>query len=229
MSATDNDLERHFGELQAHAASMLLDSQAGVDGGCLSDTDSDISATELSRRQLRNKRLSPHAREDLRLRINCRERQRMHDLNMAMDSLRQVMPYAHGPSVKKLSKMSTLLLARNYIMLLTRSVEDLRRLLRDVYCQRSLVGLEACVKADLLRPSATVAPCPTVPHPAYVLPSPPFPTELHSRVAAKRDGEDAAPASAGTDDAECCRKSQRGSGSWKAPCYCIQCLTGIRK
>lgn len=90
MSATDNDLERHFGELQAHAASMLLDSQAGVDGGCLSDTDSDISATELSRRQLRNKRLSPHAREDLRLRINCRERQRMHDLNMAMDSLRQV-------------------------------------------------------------------------------------------------------------------------------------------
>ena len=89
MSGTDNDLERHFGELQAHAASMLLESRSGGDG-CLSDTDSDISATELSRRQLRNKRLSPHAREDLRLRINCRERQRMHDLNMAMDSLRQV-------------------------------------------------------------------------------------------------------------------------------------------
>ena len=145
----------------------------------------------------------------------------------------QVMPYAHGPSVKKLSKMSTLLLARNYIMLLTRSVEDLRRLLRDVYCQRSLVGLEACVKADILRPSATVAPCPaaSVPHPAYVIPSPPFPTELPSRtqVVAKRDGEDSTPTTAGSDDAECCRKSQRGSGSWKAPCYCIQCLTGIRK
>ena len=45
-----------------------------------------------------------------------------------MDCLRQVMPYAHGPSVKKLSKMATLLLARNYIVLLTRSVEEMRRL-----------------------------------------------------------------------------------------------------
>ena len=93
----DNELERHFGELQAHAASMLLESQgggAGGDGTGDSDTDSDLSAAELSRRQLRNQRLSPHAREDLRLRINCRERQRMHDLNMAMDSLRQVMKIA---------------------------------------------------------------------------------------------------------------------------------------
>ena len=141
------------------------------------------------------------------------------------------MPYAHGPSVKKLSKMSTLLLARNYIMLLTRSVEDLRRLLRDVYCQRSLVGMEACVKADLLRPAAT--PCPPAPvhHPAYVLPSPPFATTQPSRakVAVKRSAEDAGLPSTGSDDAECCRKSQRHSGSWKAPCYCIQCLTGIRK
>ena len=95
MSLIDNELERHFGELQAHAAAMLLESPgAGGDGTGDSDTDSDLSAAELSRRQLRNKRLSPHAREDLRLRINCRERQRMHDLNMAMDSLRQVMKIA---------------------------------------------------------------------------------------------------------------------------------------
>ena len=34
--------------------------------------------------------LSPRSREELRLRVNCRERQRMHDLNAAMDSLREV-------------------------------------------------------------------------------------------------------------------------------------------
>ena len=39
------------------------------------------------------------------------------------------MPYAQGPSVKKLSKMNTLLLARNYILLLTRTLDELRRLL----------------------------------------------------------------------------------------------------
>ncbi len=43
------------------------------------------------------------------------------------------MPYAHGPSVKKLSKMATLLLSRNYILMLTRTVEHLRRLLAEAY------------------------------------------------------------------------------------------------
>ena len=38
----------------------------------------------------------------------------------------QVMPYGNGPSVKKLSKMSTLLLARNYILTLTKNLEELR-------------------------------------------------------------------------------------------------------
>ncbi|BFZ09394.1 hypothetical protein BsWGS_12433 [Bradybaena similaris] len=68
--------------------------------------------------------------EEIRLRINSRERQRMHDLNSALDSLRQVMPYSSGASVKKLSKMSTLLLARNYIVMLTRSLEEMKRLVQ---------------------------------------------------------------------------------------------------
>ncbi len=40
----------------------------------------------------------------LRLSINARERRRMHDLNDALDGLRSVIPYAHSPSVRKLSK-----------------------------------------------------------------------------------------------------------------------------
>ncbi|KAH9518473.1 hypothetical protein Btru_016880 [Bulinus truncatus] len=70
---------------------------------------------------------------ELRSKINSRERKRMHDLNSAMDSLREVMPYATGPSSRKLSKIATLTLAKNYILMLSRSVEELRRLLDDLH------------------------------------------------------------------------------------------------
>ncbi|ESO88902.1 hypothetical protein LOTGIDRAFT_70673, partial [Lottia gigantea] len=56
---------------------------------------------------------------ELRSKINGRERKRMHDLNLAMEELRNVMPYAKGPSVRKISKIATLSLAKNYISMLT--------------------------------------------------------------------------------------------------------------
>ncbi|XP_034714334.1 oligodendrocyte transcription factor 4 [Etheostoma cragini] len=77
--------------------------------------------------------LSNNEVQDLRLKVNSRERKRMHDLNQAMDSLREVMPYAHGPSVRKLSKISTLLLARNYILMLSSSLDEMKKLVGDVY------------------------------------------------------------------------------------------------
>jgi hypothetical protein len=70
---------------------------------------------------------------DLRLKINSRERKRMHDLNSALDSLREVIPYARNPSVRKLSKMATLLLARNYIVMLTKTLDDMRQHLAICY------------------------------------------------------------------------------------------------
>ncbi|XP_030557408.1 class E basic helix-loop-helix protein 22 [Drosophila novamexicana] len=65
----------------------------------------------------------------VRLNINARERRRMHDLNDALDELRSVIPYAHSPSVRKLSKIATLLLAKNYILMQQNALEELRRLL----------------------------------------------------------------------------------------------------
>ncbi|XP_061072049.1 oligodendrocyte transcription factor 4 [Conger conger] len=73
------------------------------------------------------------AGQDLRLKVNSRERKRMHDLNQAMDGLREVMPYAQGPSVRKLSKISTLLLARNYILMLSSSLDEMKKLVGEVY------------------------------------------------------------------------------------------------
>lgn len=52
----------------------------------------------------------------------------MHDLNHALDSLREVMPYSKNPSVRKLSKISTMVLARNYIVSLQQSLDDMKKL-----------------------------------------------------------------------------------------------------
>ncbi|OCT93823.1 oligodendrocyte transcription factor 1 [Xenopus laevis] len=75
--------------------------------------------------------------QQLRKKINSRERKRMQDLNLAMDALREViLPYSatHCQSSpgRKLSKIATLLLARNYILLLGSSLQELRRLIGDI-------------------------------------------------------------------------------------------------
>ena len=41
---------------------------------------------------------------------------------------RNVIPYAHSPSVRKLSKIATLLLAKNYILMQTSALEEMRKL-----------------------------------------------------------------------------------------------------
>merc|ERR1719348_1204936 len=64
----------------------------------------------------------------VRLAINARERRRMHDLNDALDDLRSSIPYAHSPSVRKLSKIATLLLAKNYILMQSNALEEMRKL-----------------------------------------------------------------------------------------------------
>ncbi|CAI2732057.1 unnamed protein product [Schistosoma spindalis] len=81
--------------------------------------------------------------QELRLNINQRERQRMHDLNLAMDGLRSVLPYTQNSSMKKLSKIATLLLARNYILLLTKSLNDLQEKLDIISKSRSICQNES--------------------------------------------------------------------------------------
>ncbi|KAJ8387522.1 hypothetical protein AAFF_G00156230 [Aldrovandia affinis] len=85
--------------------------------------------------------------QDLRLKVNSRERKRMHDLNQAMDGLREVMPYANGPSVRKLSKISTLLLARNYILMLSNSLDEMKKLVGDVYGGSHQTHMARCAPA----------------------------------------------------------------------------------
>ncbi|XP_069492425.1 oligodendrocyte transcription factor 1 [Ambystoma mexicanum] len=86
-----------------------------------------------------------YEQQQLRQKINSRERKRMQDLNVAMDALREViLPYsaAHGsnPPGRKLSKTATLLLARNYILLLGGALHELRRLLAELTGPRLLLA-----------------------------------------------------------------------------------------
>ncbi|XP_075932076.1 oligodendrocyte transcription factor 3 isoform X2 [Anarhichas minor] len=95
---------------------------------------SDLLSSSSSRDKFKlKKQVTEEEMYHLRLKINGRERKRMHDLNLAMDGLREVMPYAHGPSVRKLSKIATLLLARNYILMLNSSLDEMKRLVGDIY------------------------------------------------------------------------------------------------
>jgi class B basic helix-loop-helix protein 1/6/7 len=109
------------------------------------------------------KSLNEHDLQDLRLKVNSRERKRMHDLNSALDSLREVMPYAHGPSVRKLSKIATLLLAKNYIIMLQGSVDEMKKLVGEVYGNHDSAPPGSTTRRDIPKSPAPPRPIPT-PH-----------------------------------------------------------------
>jgi hypothetical protein len=96
----------------------------------------------------------------VRLGINARERRRMHDLNDALDELRAVIPYAHGPSVRKLSKIATLLLAKNYILMQARALDELRRLIAFFNHHNQATSAAAAVAAGLSQPPPPPPPPP---------------------------------------------------------------------
>lgn len=64
--------------------------------------------------------------------INARERRRMHDLNDALDDLRAVIPYKPNQRTNKLSKIATLLLAKNHILMQARALKEMRRVVEQM-------------------------------------------------------------------------------------------------
>ncbi|KAL7857159.1 hypothetical protein SRHO_G00160580 [Serrasalmus rhombeus] len=74
-------------------------------------------STRLAARRRRRQHSSAKERNVRRLESNERERQRMHKLNNAFQALQEAIP--HVKMDKKLSKIETLTLAKNYIKALT--------------------------------------------------------------------------------------------------------------
>ncbi|XP_076029855.1 uncharacterized protein LOC143018381 [Oratosquilla oratoria] len=105
-------------------------------GGCSGDvTDSSSVSDDFSSCKGDLRRAHPHVRRKKpavsarernlrRLESNERERMRMHSLNDAFQALREVIP--HVQRERKLSKIETLTLAKNYIMALTNVVCEMR-------------------------------------------------------------------------------------------------------
>ncbi|KAL6424721.1 class E basic helix-loop-helix protein 22 [Cataglyphis hispanica] len=103
--------------------------QPHASSSALSDENRPDERPTVSRLNCPSKSKTTRQGKSVRLNINARERRRMHDLNDALDELRSVIPYAHSPSVRKLSKIATLLLAKNYILMQGNALEELRRVI----------------------------------------------------------------------------------------------------
>uniref|UniRef100_A0AC34QHY9 BHLH domain-containing protein n=1 Tax=Panagrolaimus sp. JU765 TaxID=591449 RepID=A0AC34QHY9_9BILA len=99
-----------------------------------------------------NKNSEKQMDSNLRMTINYRERCRMHDLNAALDELRSVIPYAHGTTVRKLSKIATLLLAKNHIIMQMKAIDELREAIENLKSEvRSLE--KKCEENSSLNPN----------------------------------------------------------------------------
>lgn len=106
--------------------------ELSTDSSSASDDAANPGAPKPSKRQRRGssngrrRRSALNARERnlRRLESNERERMRMHSLNDAFQALREVIP--HVKLERKLSKIETLTLAKNYIMALTNVVCEMR-------------------------------------------------------------------------------------------------------
>lgn len=91
-------------------------------GGSASSGGGSGGSTQQARR--RKSCISARERNLRRLESNERERMRMHSLNDAFEQLREVIP--HIKMERKLSKIETLTLAKNYIMALTNVICEMR-------------------------------------------------------------------------------------------------------
>lgn len=137
--ADDDDIEVEVPASDEDSASKHAGKHGRVDADCSDSSGSEGPNSSASRKCPRAKRkcllgasnarrrksgLSARERNLRRLESNERERMRMHSLNDAFEQLREVIP--HVKMERKLSKIETLTLAKNYIMALTNVICEMR-------------------------------------------------------------------------------------------------------
>ena len=228
---------------EEHCIDVEVDSDNGSMGSSLEDDASGLMVPGRTvgkeRRAARLRRRIPIAErdltetelQDLRLKVNGRERQRMHDLNSALDGLREVMPYANGPSVRRLSKIATLLLAKNYILMLQSSLDEMKKLVSDVY------GSNRRSQSRSVSPPPPPAPIPAAPTSLHYSPladlrtsSVPAPTmashgEGRTTTMVSISGQLTAPKHTGHPQAGMGSPAELHRRPGGLPCPCPQCLS----
>uniref|UniRef100_A0A7E4UMH4 BHLH domain-containing protein n=1 Tax=Panagrellus redivivus TaxID=6233 RepID=A0A7E4UMH4_PANRE len=90
------------------------------------------SSVEKAKLKSRLESLDPEEQDRVRQTINSRERKRMHNLNFALDDLRDSLPSSRGASSRKLSKINTIVCATDWIRQIQKDNALLRQKLTDL-------------------------------------------------------------------------------------------------
>uniref|UniRef100_A0A3P9N0N5 BHLH domain-containing protein n=1 Tax=Poecilia reticulata TaxID=8081 RepID=A0A3P9N0N5_POERE len=105
---------------------LPLGSHLNAAGSRSEDSDENSSELQQQQRRMCDRKASKTSAEQCgprgrrRMKANDRERHRMHNLNSALDALRNILPAL--PEDAKLTKIETLRFARNYIWALTETL-----------------------------------------------------------------------------------------------------------
>ena len=116
--------KRNHGGKRLADANPSSPSDSGGSSNSEETVDKKARSVSVKRSARRKKGISARERNIRRLESNERERQRMHSLNDAFQDLREVIP--HVNLERKLSKIETLTLAKNYIKALTNVICNIR-------------------------------------------------------------------------------------------------------
>ncbi|XP_045476746.1 class A basic helix-loop-helix protein 15-like isoform X1 [Harmonia axyridis] len=122
VEVEDMELSKHDGrdDLTESSSDEAVGRKRRKNGGSASSGSASSGTTTRRRKTC----ISARERNLRRLESNERERMRMHSLNDAFEQLREVIP--HIKMERKLSKIETLTLAKNYIMALTNVICEMR-------------------------------------------------------------------------------------------------------
>ncbi|CAG9774081.1 unnamed protein product [Ceutorhynchus assimilis] len=121
MELKHNNLNGRTDDLTESSSDETTGKKRRKHGGSVSSGSASSTTAPYRRRKTC---ISARERNLRRLESNERERMRMHSLNDAFEQLREVIP--HIKMERKLSKIETLTLAKNYIMALTNVICEMR-------------------------------------------------------------------------------------------------------
>lgn len=123
--ASPSDYHTHTRGKRGHSKRGDNPSSPSDSGGSSTTEEMTEKKARTSKRTARRRKgVSARERNIRRLESNERERQRMHSLNDAFQDLREVIPHVNLD--RKLSKIETLTLAKNYIKALTNVICEIR-------------------------------------------------------------------------------------------------------
>lgn len=123
MMCSDSDIGRTTVKLECSSETVSPSDDSSVLASLPGENKIEMKKKRYTKSRLRNRNpmVVQKVKKVRRMKANDRERNRMHSLNTALDSLREVLPTFSEES--KLTKIETLRMAHNYIWALTETLK----------------------------------------------------------------------------------------------------------